>query len=54
MNKMVNTVDDCELVMKPGDRAKALFDLSLFLDKHLEAKKKLADLNKKNGLQTSN
>jgi len=48
MNKMVNTVDRCELIMKPDDRKKSLFDLSVFLDKHLESKKKLTDINKKN------
>ena len=49
MNKMVNTVDNCELIMKPEDRKKSLMDLATFLDKHLEAKKRLSDINKKNG-----
>ncbi|XP_063714874.1 innexin unc-9-like [Symsagittifera roscoffensis] len=48
MNKMVNTVDNCELIMKPEDRKNSLMDLAGFLDKHLEAKKRLSDINKKN------
>jgi hypothetical protein len=47
MNKMVNTVDNCELVLKPEDRTAKLKDLAGFLDKHLSAMVKLSDLNKK-------
>ena len=54
MNKMVNTVDNCELIMKPEDRKNSLMDLAGFLDKHLEAKKRLSDIHKKNGTIATN